>query len=293
MLIKFNSKFSKYIKLSKLRVIELLLVTTVPSMIIAIYGMPPLGLVLYTLAGGTLLAVSANVMNQVFEVDRDKLMKRTSDRPLVTGELTKINGILYSIFCGFTGFLILYIFTTHLAAWIALSANLFYTFIYTLFLKPRTNQNIVIGGASGAAPVLIGWAATGNSLEIGTWVLFLLVFTWTPAHFWALAIENKKDYQEADFPMLSTQETFERTSIFIAIYSCATVIVSIAAAPILQLGIVYLFIAVFFGSNLMYKSYNLFKRKIPPIKYFVFSNTYLAVIFIGIVADVLWTLKGI
>ena len=293
MLIKFNSKFSKYIKLSKLRVIELLLVTTVPSMIIAIYGMPPLDLVLYTLAGGTLLAVSANVMNQVFEVDRDKLMKRTSDRPLVTGELTKINAILYSIFCGFTGFLILYIFTTHLAAWIALSANLFYTFIYTLYLKPRTNQNIVIGGASGAAPVLIGWAATGNSIEVGTWVLFLLVFTWTPAHFWALAIENKKDYQEADFPMLSTQETFERTSIFISIYSCATVIVSIVAAPILQLGIVYLFIAVFFGFNLMYKSYNLFKRKISPIKYFVFSNTYLAVIFIGIVADVLWTLKGI
>jgi len=293
MLIKVNSKFSKYIKLSKLRVIELLLVTTVPSMIIAIYGMPPLDLVLYTLVGGTLLAVSANVMNQVFEVDRDKLMKRTSDRPLVTGELTKINAILYSIFCGFTGFLILYIFTTHLAAWIALSANLFYTFIYTLYLKPRTNQNIVIGGASGAAPVLIGWAATGNSIEIGTWVLFLLVFTWTPAHFWALAIENKKDYQEADFPMLSTQETFERTSIFISIYSCATVIVSIVAAPILQLGIVYLFIAVFFGFNLMYKSYNLFKRKISPIKYFVFSNTYLAVIFIGIVADVLWTLKGI
>ncbi len=293
MLIKVNSKFSKYIKLSKLRVIELLLVTTVPSMIIAIYGMPPLDLVLYTLAGGTLLAVSANVMNQVFEVDRDKLMKRTSDRPLVTGELTKINAILYSIFCGFTGFLILYIFTTHLAAWIALSANLFYTFIYTLYLKPRTNQNIVIGGASGAAPVLIGWAATGNSIEVGTWVLFLLVFTWTPAHFWALAIENKKDYQEADFPMLSTQETFERTSIFISIYSCATVIVSIVAAPILQLGIVYLFIAVFFGFNLMYKSYNLFKRKISPIKYFVFSNTYLAVIFIGIVADVLWTLKGI
>ncbi len=286
-------KLTKYLKLSKLRVIELLLVTTVPSMIIAIYGMPPLSLVLYTLAGGTLLAVSANVMNQVFEVERDKLMKRTSDRPLVTGELTKINGTLYSLFCGFTGFLILYIFTTHLAAWIALSANLFYTFIYTLFLKPRTNQNIVIGGASGAAPVLIGWAATGSSLEIGTWVLFLLVFTWTPAHFWALAIENKKDYEEADFPMLSTQETFERTSIFIAIYSCATVIVSIVAAPILQLGIVYLFISVFFGFNLMYKSYNLFKQKISPIKYFVFSNTYLAVIFIGIVADVLWTLRGI
>ena len=116
---------------------------------------------------------------------------------------------------------------------------------------------------------------------------------WTPAHFWAFAIENNSDYEEADFPMLSTQETFERTSIFIAIYSCATVLASIIAAPILQLGIVYLFIAVFLGFNLMYKSYNLFKQKIPAINYFVFSNTYLAVIFIGIVVDVLWTLKGI
>ena len=293
MVINLNQKFSNYVKLSKLRVVELLLVTTVPSMIIAIYGMPPVNLVLYTLAGGTLLAISANVMNQVFEVSRDSLMDRTSDRPLVTGELTKVNAISYSVVCGISGFLILYFFTTQLAALIGLLANLFYTFIYTLLLKPRTNQNIVIGGASGAAPVLIGWTATGTSLEIGAWVLFLLVFTWTPAHFWALAIENKEDYEEADFPMLSTQETFERTSIFIALYSCATVIVSIIAAPILQLGIVYLFIAIFFGSNLMIKSYNLYKRKIQPIKYFVFSNTYLAVIFIGIVADILWTLKEI
>ena len=293
MVTKMNQIFGSYVKLSKLRVIELLLVTTVPSMIIAIYGMPPINLVLSTLAGGTLLAISANVMNQVFEVGRDSLMDRTSNRPLVKGELNKKNAIFYSIFCGITGFFILYVFTTHLAALIALLANLFYTFVYTLFLKPRTNQNIVIGGASGAAPVLIGWTATGSPLEIGAWVLFLLVFTWTPAHFWALAIENKSDYEQADFPMLSTQETFERTSIFIGVYSCATVIVSIIAAPILQLGIIYLLVSVFFGSNLMYKSYSLYKRNIPPIKYFVFSNTYLAVIFIGIVVDVLWTLKEI
>ena len=290
---KSNTLFSSYLKLSKLRVIELLLVTTIPSMIIAIYGMPPLGLVFFTLAGGTLLAISANVMNQVFEVDRDKLMKRTSDRPIVTGELTKKNAIIYSSLTGISGFLILYFLTTPLAAFIALSANLFYTFVYTLILKPRTNQNIVIGGAAGAAPVLIGWAATGTPIEIGTWVLFLLVFMWTPAHFWALAIENKSDYENADFPMLSTQESYERTSIFISIYSCATVLISIIAAPILQLGIVYLIIAIFFGGNLMLKSFNLFKKSIAPIKYFIFSNTYLAIIFIGIVADVLWTLKGI
>ena len=262
-------------------------------MINAIYGMPPFDLVFFTLAGGTLLAISANVMNQVFEVDRDKLMKRTSDRPIVTGELTKKNAIIYSSLTGISGFLILYFLTTPLAAFIALSANLFYTFVYTLILKPRTNQNIVIGGAAGAAPVLIGWAATGTPIEIGTWVLFLLVFMWTPAHFWALAIENKSDYENADFPMLSTQESYERTSIFISIYSCATVLISIIAAPILQLGIVYLIIAIFFGGNLMLKSFYLFKKSIAPIKYFIFSNTYLAIIFIGIVADVLWTLKGI
>ena len=290
---KSNTLFSSYLKLSKLRVVELLLVTTIPSMIIAIYGMPPLDLVFFTLAGGTLLAISANVMNQVFEVDRDKLMKRTSDRPIVTGELTKKNAIIYSSLTGISGFLILYFLTTPLAAFIALSANLFYTFVYTLILKPRTNQNIVIGGAAGAAPVLIGWTATGTPVEIGTWVLFLLVFMWTPAHFWALAIENKSDYESADFPMLSTQESYERTSIFISIYSCATVLISIIAAPILQLGIVYLIIAIFFGGNLMLKSFNLFKKSIAPIKYFIFSNTYLAIIFIGIVADVLWTLKGI
>ena len=155
MVTNMNQIFSSYVKLSKLRVIELLLVTTVPSMIIAIYGMPPIDLVLFTLTGGTLLAISANVMNQVFEVGRDSLMERTSSRPLVTGELTKKNAIFYSIFCGAAGFLILYIFTTQLAAFIGLIANLFYTFIYTLLLKPRTNQNIVIGGASGLSLIHI------------------------------------------------------------------------------------------------------------------------------------------
>ena len=160
-------------------------------------------------------------------------------------------------------------------------------------LKPRTNQNIVIGGASGAAPVLIGWTATGSELETGPWVLFLLVFMWTPAHFWALSIENKSDYKNAQFPMLPNEESHKRTCIFIAIYSCSTVLISLVAAPILQLGMVYLIVSILFGINLMYKSFNLYKEKIKPINYFVFSNTYLAVIFISIVGDVLWTLRSI
>ncbi|MDA9681499.1 heme o synthase [bacterium] len=287
------SLVKKFIKLSKLRVVELLLVTTVPSMIVSLYSMPPLSLVAYTLIGGTLLAVSANVMNQVFEIERDKLMTRTSDRPLVTGDLQKSSAIIYSILTGVVGFIVLYFLTTPTAALIGLIANQFYIFVYTIILKPRTNQNIVIGGAAGAAPVLIGWTATGSTLDIGAWLLFLLVFMWTPAHFWALSIENESDYKNADFPMLPTQETYERSSIYIAIYSCATVLISLAAAPVLQLGIVYLFVSILLGTNLMYKSFNLYKRNIQPIRYFVFSNTYLAVIFLGIVADIMWTLRGV
>ncbi len=288
-----KKSISKYLRLSKLRIVELLLITTVPSMVVSIYGFPPLDLIIYTLLGGTLLAVSANVLNQIFEVETDRLMERTANRPLVTGEITKNSAYVYSIFLGVSGFLILYTQTTELAALIALSANIFYSFIYTLFLKPRTNQNIVIGGAAGAAPVLIGWSATGTNLENGSWLLFLLVFLWTPAHFWALSIDKLNDYKDANFPMLPTQESYKRTSIFIGIYSCATVLTSLLLAPILQLGIVYLLIALIFGIYLMYKSYQLYQKKIKAISYFVFSNTYLAVIFLSMVADIFFTLSNI
>lgn len=283
----------KYLKLSKLRIVELLLITTVPSMVVSIYGFPPLNLILYTVFGGTLLAVSANVLNQIFEISTDSLMERTVKRPLVTGEISKKNAYIYSIFLGVIGYLVLYTQSTTLAANIALSANIFYSFIYTLILKPRTNQNIVIGGAAGAAPVLIGWSATGTDLEIGSWLLFLLVFLWTPAHFWALSLENIDDYKDADFPMLPTQEPKRRTAIFIGVYSCATVITSILLAPILQLGITYLVLALIFGIYLMYKSYALYINKIKPISYFIFSNTYLAVIFLSMVGDIFITLGSI
>lgn len=284
---------AKYLKLSKLRIVELLLITTVPSMVVSIYGFPPLELILATVLGGTLLAVSANVLNQIFEISTDSLMERTVNRPLVTGEVSKKNAYIYSISLGLIGYLILYTQSTILAANIALSANIFYSFIYTLILKPRTNQNIVIGGAAGAAPVLIGWAATGSELEIGSWLLFLLVFLWTPAHFWALSLENIDDYKDADFPMLPTQESKKRTAIFIGVYSCATVITSILLAPILQLGITYLVLALIFGVYLMYKSYGLYLDKVKPISYFIYSNTYLAAIFLSMVGDIFITLGSI
>ncbi|MAE32971.1 MAG: protoheme IX farnesyltransferase [Actinobacteria bacterium] len=288
-----KKNISKYLRLSKLRIVELLLITTVPSMVVSIYGFPPIELIIFTLLGGTLLAVSANVLNQIFEIETDRLMERTANRPLVTGEIKKNSAYIYSILLGVGGFLILYMQTTELAAFIALLANMFYSFIYTLILKPRTNQNIVIGGAAGAAPVLIGWSATGTDLEIGSWLLFLLVFLWTPAHFWALSIDKLSDYKDANFPMLPTQESYKRTSIFIGIYSCATVLTSLLLAPILQLGFIYLLLALISGVYLMYKSYQLFKKQIKAISYFVFSNTYLAIIFLSMVADIYFTLSNI
>ncbi len=293
MVLEVKNTIYSYYKLSKLRVVELLLITTVPAMIVSIYGFPPISLVLYTVIGGTFLAVSANVLNQIFEIETDKLMKRTALRPLVTGVISIRNAYIFSLGLGSVGFSILYFLTTPLAAYIALAANIFYSFIYTLVLKPRTDQNIVIGGAAGAAPVLIGWTATGTDLDVGSWLLFLLVFLWTPAHFWALSIENNDDYKDASFPMLSTLETKQRTSIYISIYSCATVLTSLLVAPILQLGLVYLSIALLLGAYLMYKSFQLYKNKIEAISYFIFSNTYLAIVFLAMVADIFFTLRSI
>ncbi len=293
MVLEVKNTIYSYYKLSKLRVVELLLITTVPAMIVSIYGFPPISLVLYTVIGGTFLAVSANVLNQIFEIETDKLMKRTAQRPLVTGVISIRNAYIFSLGLGSVGFSILYFLTTPFAAYIALGANIFYSFIYTLVLKPRTDQNIVIGGAAGAAPVLIGWTATGTDLDVGSWLLFLLVFLWTPAHFWALSIENNDDYKDASFPMLSTLETKQRTSIYISIYSCATVLTSLLVAPILQLGLVYLSIALLLGAYLMYKSFQLYKNKIEAISYFIFSNTYLAIVFLAMVADIFFTLRSI
>ena len=293
MVLEVKNTIYSYYKLSKLRVVELLLITTVPAMIVSIYGFPPISLVLHTVIGGACLAVSANVLNQIFEIETDKLMKRTAQRPLVTGVISIRNAYIFSLGLGSVGFSLLYFLTTPLAAYIALGANIFYSFIYTLVLKPRTDQNIVIGGAAGAAPVLIGWTATGTDLDVGSWLLFLLVFLWTPAHFWALSIENNEDYKDASFPMLSTLETKQRTSIYISIYSCATVLTSLLVAPILQLGLVYLSIALLLGAYLMYKSFQLYKNKIEAISYFIFSNTYLAIVFLAMVADIFFTLRSI
>lgn len=186
----------------KLRVVELLLVSTLPAMVLAQQGLPSFGLTLATIFGGTLAAGSANAFNMAIEADTDKLMKRTSNRPTVTGEITKIKAFIFASVIGIFSILIFAIFTTTLATLIAAIAIAYYVLIYTLALKKNTSQNIVWGGAAGCAPVLIGWAAVTNSLSPTAWALFFVIFFWTPPHFWALAIKYKDDYEAAKIPML-------------------------------------------------------------------------------------------
>jgi protoheme IX farnesyltransferase len=186
----------------KLRVVELLLVSTLPAMVLAEGGLPSLSLTVATLIGGTLAAGSANAFNMVIESESDKLMKRTAKRPLATGLLTKSQAIVFATVIGVISLIVFQIYTTNLATILTAIAILFYVWVYTILLKKRTSQNIVWGGAAGCMPALIGWAAVTNSLSVTAWSFFLVIFFWTPPHFWALAIKYKDDYAAAHIPML-------------------------------------------------------------------------------------------
>jgi protoheme IX farnesyltransferase len=191
----------------KLRVVELLIITTLPAMVLAEKGLPSFGLVAATLIGGTLAAGASNAFNMVIEADTDKLMARTSKRPLVTGSVTRTQAIIFACILTVLSLLIFEIFTTELATLLTALAIFYYVVIYTIILKPNTSQNIVWGGAAGCMPVLIGWAAVTGSLTLVPVAFFLVVFFWTPPHFWALAIKYKDDYSAAGIPMLPSVST--------------------------------------------------------------------------------------
>ena len=195
-------KVRGFVDLMKLRVVELLLVSTLPAMVLAEGGLPSLSLTIATLIGGTLAAGSANAFNMVIESESDKLMKRTAKRPLATGVLRKSEAIIFATAIGLLSLVIFQIYTTTLATILTAIAIVFYVWVYTILLKKRTPQNIVWGGAAGCMPVLIGWAAVTNSLSVTAWSFFLVIFFWTPPHFWALAIKYKDDYAAAHIPML-------------------------------------------------------------------------------------------
>ena len=194
----------------KLRVVELLLVSTLPAMVLAEEGLPDFGLVAATIFAGTLAAGSANAFNMVIESDLDKLMARTAKRPIVTGLISKTNATIFATVIGILSLILFWRFTTPLATLLALIAIVFYVVVYTMALKQRTSQNIVWGGAAGCMPVLIGWAAVENSLSITPWAFFFVIFFWTPPHFWALAIKYKDDYAAAGTPMLPVVATKSR-----------------------------------------------------------------------------------
>ena len=191
-----------YLGLMKIRVVELLLVTTVPALFIASEGIPSISVTFWSLLGGTLAAGGANAFNIVIEADSDRLMKRTANRPIATGQISKKSGLIFSSLISILSLLIFYVFTTTLATILTAIAIIFYVLIYTITLKRNTSQNIVWGGIAGCMPVLIGQAAVTNSLTVTSWLFFLVIFFWTPPHFWALAVRYKDDYAAAGIPML-------------------------------------------------------------------------------------------
>ena len=199
-----------YLDLMKLRVVELLLVSTLPAMVLAAKGLPQFGLTFITILAGTLAAGSANAFNMVIESDLDKLMARTSKRPIVTGMISKRSASIFATLIGVLSLLLFWAFTTPLATLLALIAIVFYVVVYTMALKQRTSQNIVWGGAAGCMPVLIGWAAVTGELSVTAWAFFFVIFFWTPPHFWALAIKYKDDYAAAGTPMLPVVATKSR-----------------------------------------------------------------------------------
>ena len=212
----------------KLRVVELLLVSTLPAMVLAKEGLPSLTLTLATLIGGTLAAGSANAFNMVIESESDKLMKRTAKRPLATGVLTKTEALIFATLIGLISLLIFVVYTNWLTTALTAIAIVFYVWVYTILLKKRTPQNIVWGGAAGCMPALIGWAAVTNSLSVTAWSFFLVIFFWTPPHFWALAIKYKDDYAAAHIPMLPVVASKTHLLRQMWIYTIAMIASSIA-----------------------------------------------------------------
>ncbi len=283
------SQAAAYVALTKPRIIELLLVTTLPTMIVARRGIPSLWLMVATLLGGTLAAGGANAINMFVDRDIDKVMHRTRNRPLVTGAMAPRNALIFAVSLEVLAFAELWAWVNPLSAVLAVSATLFYVFVYTLWLKRRSSQNIVIGGAAGAVPVLVGWAAVTDHLAWSPVVLFAIIFLWTPPHFWALAFKYKEDYQAAEVPMLPAVATFARTAREILIYSVLLVGVTLLLAPVASLGVIYLASASLLGLVFVGLAARLRWRATPraAMQLFSYSITYLTLLFVLMAVDIL------
>lgn len=278
---------SAYFALTKPRIIELLLITTLPSMVLAAGGWPGWWPVAATLVGGSLSAGGANAMNNWFDRDIDEVMRRTRRRPLPRGDVDPQSALVFGIGLGVLGFVWLWTFTNLLAAALSTIALLFYVFVYTMGLKRRSIQNIVVGGAAGAVPALVGWAAVRGDLGLEAWILFAVVFYWTPPHFWALALRYREDYESAGIPMLPVVRGVEATTRSILLYAGTMVLVSLMLVPVASMGWVYLLVAVGGGGWFMWESWRVRRGPARAMTLFTVSTVYLAVLFGSIVVDVL------
>ncbi|MGO8875285.1 MAG: heme o synthase [Acidimicrobiales bacterium] len=278
-----------FVALTKPRIIELLLVTTLPTMVVARHGLPSGWLMLATLVGGSLSAGGANATNMFLDRDIDAIMKRTRKRPLVTGAVTPAESIVFAITLQIVAFFVLWRFVNLISAVLALSAALFYVFVYTIVLKRRSAQNIVIGGAAGAVPVLIGWTAVTGRLAWAPIVLFALIVIWTPSHFWALAVKYREDYEAAHVPMLPAVASFERVARQIVVYSVALVAVSVLFAVVAHMGLVFWVVDLVAGALYVADALRLRRdggTAKSAMRLFTYSITYVTVIFAAMAIDV-------
>lgn len=282
-----GSRLGAYVALTKPRIIELLLVTTLPTMVVAQRGLPPVWLMLATLTGGALAAGGANALNMVADRDIDRLMHRTRNRPLVTGLIQPGHALVFALTLEVVAFALLWAQVNLLSAVLAVSATAFYVFVYTLWLKRTSTSNIVIGGAAGAVPVLVGWAAVTGSLSLAPLVLFAVIFTWTPPHFWALAVRYRDDYAAADVPMLPAVASLHTTAVHILRYSLVLVGLTLVFAVVAGMGWLYLAAAVAFGA--VFICYALQFLAAPSsqraMRLFTWSITYISLLFGAMALD--------
>jgi protoheme IX farnesyltransferase len=286
-----QKRISQFIELTKPGILVLLLITAICSMFVAKGGMPSIALMAWTLVGTTLVCGSANAINMVWDRDIDQVMERTSDRPIATGEISPTVGLIFAISIGLIGTGILYWLVDPMAAWMGLSGHAFYVFIYTMWLKRRTPQNIVIGGAAGAFPPLIGWAAVTGELSLTAWLIFAVIFLWTPPHFWALALFTDVDYEKAGIPMMPVAQGAKVTKYQMMIYTLILMGVATLLGVVGMMGIIYLVSSVILGVIFAYYAVRTaFSDDIIWAKQmFGYSILYLGLLFAAMLVDSLYT----
>jgi protoheme IX farnesyltransferase len=283
-----TGKVLAYVALTKPRVIELLLVTTIPAMLLATRGTVQLGLIVATLVGGMMAAASANALNCVADADIDKVMKRTARRPLARDAVPTSHALVFGLVLAAASFVVLWLAANLLSGVLAIATILFYVFVYTLLLKRRTSQNIVWGGAAGCMPVMIGWSAATGTVAWPALVMFLIIFFWTPPHTWALAMRYKEDYKAAGVPMLPVVATELTVTKRIVAYTWLTVAATLALIP--ATGLIYTAVAGAAGAWFLIMAHKLYRgvkrgEPIKPLRLFLQSNNYLAAVFCGLAID--------